>query len=350
MEGPQDPVARLTPLGWTCVGGPNTIGQNEPRVNFASTFFGIDTLDMQVQRFWELEEMMDRGAEFSTDEKRILKESKESMTRVNQRYEVKIPWKGEVTDCSINRIMARNRLISLEKKLMKDQDLDSEYRSVIESHISRNYIREVPDIIAEPCGWLLPHFPIIRREKATTKVRIVFDAAAKCSKNCLNDFIQTGPKLQNDLVEILIRFRKNTIALVSDISEMYLQIGVQQDDRRNPRFLWRNNDKIENTDSLEFKGVSRKAVIYGKKGKQNRTVQKGTFPQLGQTLSVKEILNLMKSVKVGRQSKSCVLKSLDWECVGVRGCSQRHSRKLDNRVWHRWMEKKSGESLNLDEK
>ena len=187
---------------------------------------------------------------------------------------------------------------------------------------------------------LLPHFPIIRREKATTKVRIVFDAAAKCSKNCLNDFIQTGPKLQNDLVEILIRFRKNNIALVSDISEMHLQIGVQQDDRRYMRFLWRNNGKIENTDSLELKGVSRKAVINGKLGKQNHSVLKGTFPQLGQTLSVKKILNLMKSVKINtKQSRSCVLKSLDWECVGVRVCNQRHSRKLDNRVWHRWMEK-----------
>ena len=100
-----------------------------------------------------------------------------------------------------------------------------------------------------------------------------------------------------------------------------------------------DNGKIENTDSLELKGVSRKAVIYWKQGKQNRTVLTSTFPQLGQTLSVKEILNLMKSVKVGKQSKSFVLKSLDWECVGVRGWSQRHSRKLDNRVWHRWMEK-----------
>ena len=120
---------------------------------------------------------------------------------------------------------------------------------------------------------------------------------------------------------------------------MYLQIGVQKDYRRYLRFLWRNNGKIENTDSLELKGVSRKAVIYWKQGKLNRNVLKGTFPQLGQTLSVKEILNLMKSVKVGRQSKSCVLKSLDWERIGVRGCSQRHSRELDNRVWHRWMEK-----------
>ena len=40
----------------------------------------------------------------------------------------------------------------------------------------------------------------------------------------LNDKILPGPKLQNDLVNILLWFRRNPIALVADISQMYSRI------------------------------------------------------------------------------------------------------------------------------
>ena len=30
--------------------------------------------------------------------------------------------------------------------------------------------------------WYLPHFPVVRQDKATTKIGVVYDAAAKCGK------------------------------------------------------------------------------------------------------------------------------------------------------------------------
>ena len=44
--------------------------------------------------------------------------------------------------------------------------------------------------------WLLPHFPILRPEKFTSALRIVFDASAQCDGSSLNDAIAVGPKLQ----------------------------------------------------------------------------------------------------------------------------------------------------------
>ena len=73
---------------------------------------------------------------------------------------------------------------------------------------------------------VLPHFPVIRPDKDTSKIRIVFDASAKCHGTSLKDTIHQGPKLQQDLFDILLRFRRFPMALLCDIAEMYLRIGI----------------------------------------------------------------------------------------------------------------------------
>ena len=79
--------------------------------------------------------------------------------------------------------------------------------------------------------WFLPHFPVIREDKATTKVRSVFDSAAKFKGRSLNGMMHARPKLQNDLVDIFIHFRSVPVASVGDIWEMFLQISLAEKDR-----------------------------------------------------------------------------------------------------------------------
>ena len=44
----------------------------------------------------------------------------------------------------------------------------------------------------------------------------------------LIDAICAGPKLQKDLFDVLIRFRRNPIVLACDIKEMYLQVKIEE--------------------------------------------------------------------------------------------------------------------------
>ena len=62
-------------------------------------------------------------------------------------------------------------------------------------------------------------------------MRPVFDASAKYKGVSLNDVLNKGPKLQNDLVNVLIRFRRSPIAVVCDIAEMYLQVQLKPSGR-----------------------------------------------------------------------------------------------------------------------
>ena len=89
----------------------------------------------------------------------------------------------------------------------------------------------------------LPHYAVFREDKQTTKTKIVFDGSAKDSAGVsLNTCIQGGPALQPDLVGILLRFRRNQVAITGDIEKMFLQIVLKDTDRDSHHYLWRDLD------------------------------------------------------------------------------------------------------------
>ena len=67
-----------------------------------------------------------------------------------------------------------------------------------------------------------------------------------------NDVLLQGPKLQNDLFAVLLRFRRDPVASICDIQEMYLQIKLKPDDRPYYHFLWRDLNTQEDPDVFEF--------------------------------------------------------------------------------------------------
>lgn len=106
-------------------------------------------------------------------------------------------------------------------------------------HLAKAYIVQCPaKVITEKRQWSLPHFPVVRETKETTKVRMVFDAAAKQAGESLNDHMFAGLKLQQELVKVLLRFCLQPIALVGDIQEMFLQGSLKEEDQKYVRFLW----------------------------------------------------------------------------------------------------------------
>ena len=55
-----------------------------------------------------------------------------------------------------------------------------------------------------------------------------------------------------DLVDVLTRFRRAPVALSADISEMFLQVELQEKDCPYHRFLWRDFDTSRAPDVYEF--------------------------------------------------------------------------------------------------
>jgi hypothetical protein len=110
-------------------------------------------------------------------------------------------------------------------------------------HLSKGYIEEVPpseNPWDEEGSHFLSHFFVLK-DSETTTLRIVF--AANAGRVSLNDCLQTGPCLLQNLHNLLMRFRVYNIAIVADIARAFLSIGRSESNRNYVKFLWfRNND------------------------------------------------------------------------------------------------------------
>jgi len=58
--------------------------------------------------------------------------------------------------------------------------------------------------------------------------------------------------LQTDMFSILVRFRKELVALVGDVSQMYLELALTTEDRPLLRFLWRDFIREKGARSLRI--------------------------------------------------------------------------------------------------
>ncbi|XP_065642952.1 uncharacterized protein LOC136074548 [Hydra vulgaris] len=95
------------------------------------------------------------------------------------RYVVQLPFHKNHLTLPDNYSLCVNRLQSLTKKISKDEDLFNSYNNIIKDHLSHGIIEKVlnHDLDIGDVHYL-PHRPVRRDEKVTTKVRMVFDASS----------------------------------------------------------------------------------------------------------------------------------------------------------------------------
>jgi len=75
--------------------------------------------------------------------------------------------------------------------------------------------------------YFIPQHAIQKVDGDNVKPRVVFDASAKCHSGLsLNQCLLVGPKLQQNIVDVLTGFRVHKVAFTTDICKMYRQIDV----------------------------------------------------------------------------------------------------------------------------
>ncbi|XP_067654160.1 uncharacterized protein [Haliotis asinina] len=115
--------------------------------------------------------------------------------------------------------MAAKRLGNTEKKLSKDSNIAEAFENIMSSYLQKGYIRKLSAEETEPEDkWYLPHFPVVRMDR--TKIRIDFDTSAESKGTSLNSVIDQGPKLQRDIVDALLQFRRHQVVVISDTAEI----------------------------------------------------------------------------------------------------------------------------------
>ncbi|GFS55680.1 integrase catalytic domain-containing protein [Trichonephila clavipes] len=91
--------------------------------------------------------------------------------------------------------------------------------------------------------YYLPFQAIKKEDRVTTSTRIVFDAASQqANELSLNDCLWPGPNLNPNLLDVLINFRLNRVAISSDIRQAFLQICLADKHKDSVRFLWTDSN------------------------------------------------------------------------------------------------------------
>uniref|UniRef100_A0A914YCB1 Integrase catalytic domain-containing protein n=1 Tax=Panagrolaimus superbus TaxID=310955 RepID=A0A914YCB1_9BILA len=193
------------------------------------------------EMFWKLESMgINDPPPQSIDDEIAKRKFHESVVYKSDRYFVSWPFKSNMKFLPTNAGLALGRLQSTLKKLLQNPDLLEQYLAIIQDQLKRGVIEIAP---IEPQGDIvhyLSHHAVVTPQKATTKVRMVFDASAKLSKDApsLNDCIYRGPIDLPEIPGLLFRLRKPKIIVTGDIEKAFHQIFLHEPDRDAVRFFW----------------------------------------------------------------------------------------------------------------
>ncbi|XP_062704228.1 uncharacterized protein LOC134286610 [Aedes albopictus] len=230
------PLLQETVFGWV-IAGP--VDVPDQKVVFSHVVTKEDTSDL-IEKFWAVEEVV--GSFPSTTEEQQVEDHFVDTHRRDEtgRFVVRLPFRETVAELGDNRALALKRFFLLERRLQRHPDTKQQYEDFITEYEALGHCHEVFEA-ADPqwnCYLGLPHHAVMKLASSSTKLRVVFDATARSSGPSLNDVLQVGPTIQNDLFSILLQFRRHRFAFSADITKMYRQVVVDERDTRFQRIFW----------------------------------------------------------------------------------------------------------------
>ena len=176
-------------------------------------------VELDLARFWEVEEIPRL--------KPMSKENRQCVEHYDTTTYVRLPFNSEARP-SNNFQTSKQRLFALERILWDHDGVKQQYRDFIKEFVDMGHLEQAPQTFG--LCYYLPHHRVFK-DSTTTKLRVVFDASSESPEgNTLNDCLLLGPRLQDDVFDILNRFRLHHFALSSDVAKMYRQVALDESD------------------------------------------------------------------------------------------------------------------------
>ena len=214
----------------------------------------LHELDVLIKKNWEIESLglVEKIPRFSNELKHNpsqhwTKSEQLAASKMNVKYlpelkqfQISIPWKDDPPNFSkSNRAEVKARQDGVCNRL---GEKISAAQKIFDGYLEKGYIRKLEKHeIYEQRVFYLPFFTVVK-EESTTPVRIVWDCAAKFFGRSLNSEIMPTPNCLQNLFTVLLRVRKFPFVVMSDISEMFLKVRLDPQDRKYHRFVFNGKD------------------------------------------------------------------------------------------------------------
>nr|XP_022904560.1 uncharacterized protein LOC111416698 [Onthophagus taurus] len=250
-------IAQQTALGWVLSGA-----LSEQPSNHSSSYGFQCSIDREfldvMQRFWKQEDDTVNIPRLSSDERECEEHFTQTHSRdSNGRFLVRLPFRKSPNELGTSYSVAVGSFNRMELRFAKNEQLKFEYSKFMSEYLSLGHMRHVSGKLTFP-NYYLPHHGVVRETSSTTRLRVVFNGSQPTSTGVsLNDCLHTGPKLQNELIDVLMRWRRHAVAFSCDLEKMYRQIKVHEDDLPFQRIMWREDS------SQKLKSYELTTVTYG---------------------------------------------------------------------------------------
>ncbi|XP_062600197.1 uncharacterized protein LOC134261817 [Saccostrea cucullata] len=155
----------------------------------------------------------------------------------NGNWTAPLPFKTSREKLPNNREQAMKRTLSFLASCKRNKLKMEHAISFMNKVFSKGHAEKAPELKdGEEC-WFLPIFGVYHAKKQN-QIRMVFDSSAVFQGHSLNSALLSGPDLTNSLHGILLRFRKEKVAVTGDIEQMFHSFKIREDHRNFVRFIW----------------------------------------------------------------------------------------------------------------
>lgn len=224
-----------------------SLHKNKPYYDLLSYALQADhsmrNLNRLMEKFWSIEEAPDQKSKLTAEEHAVETYFAQTHYRQNDgRYVVKIPLKENTFPIADSRNISLRRFHQLERYLHKHADEKKLYVDFM-----RTYERLGHMMVADrkpPIGRTvyIPHHAI---KKSIEKFRVVFDASSlNVNRISFNKMQMIGPKLQLDLQDQILCFRKHRVSFIADVTKMFRQVMIDPSQWDLQRIFWRENPDL----------------------------------------------------------------------------------------------------------
>ncbi|XP_062594609.1 uncharacterized protein LOC134256031 [Saccostrea cucullata] len=267
------PYAQKLRFGWvvigeTCLGAahrPETITTNKVHVlsngrpsilqpcpnDFRLRTHTRPTSDFEFGENVFIQTSSDDKIGFSIEDKEFLSVMNSGFRKSESgNWSAPLPFKSKRQVLPDNYEQALQRARKLRTNLRMNPDKEKQFCAFMEKIFQNGHAEPAPPLKTNEEKWYLPIFGVFHPKKS--KIRVVFDSSAKCQGVSLNDVLMTGPDLTNSLIGVLLKFRKEKVAVTADIEQMFFNFYVHEEDRNFLRFLWFRDNDINN-ELVEFR-------------------------------------------------------------------------------------------------
>ena len=139
-------------------------------------------------------------------------------------------WKDSNIHLRNCKVLAVQRLESLEKILIKNPNKVKQYSDTMKKYVELGHATKLSTTESTPTSnviFYIPHHYVTSLNKENI-FRVIFDALAKFARASLNDYFLKGPDLLNSLVTVLLRFRNRKYSISADIEKIFHHIFLNK--------------------------------------------------------------------------------------------------------------------------